>query len=134
MDNSLDQFEPLTFEFVPTLRQLMPSTGGLPGVKYGLLAVHNQKTAQNEGWGATTTSKIFTIKGPKGQVDVVLACKGDPVRGMSPAGGARVFLIDQDIYDVTGLDAVEDQEPVPEKSEPISEKPAKADPFDSLPS
>ncbi len=100
IDHSYDDS---TYDHVPTLRELMPTNAGLPGVHYGLVAVANQRAAQDEGWGSVTGSRVLSIVGPKGKLDVVLACQGNPVRGLDPNAGARRLYLDDDIYNITGL-------------------------------
>lgn len=90
-------------DHIPTLRELMPKTAGLPGVKYGIVALVNQKAAQDSGWDGVADQRIFTIEGPKGSTDAALICNGEPAEGMSPDSGARRLYLDQDLYRLTGL-------------------------------
>lgn len=92
-----------TYDHIPTLRELMPGNAGLPGVTYGIISVVNQRPAQDEGWGAIVSGKVFTLVGPKGECDVILGCKGSPLRGINPNAGARKLLLDDTIYTMTGL-------------------------------
>lgn len=94
---------PYTYDHVPTLKELLPTTGGLPGVKYIQLCTTNAKAGQDGGWGPVENAKIFTITGPKGSSDILLACKGTPIRGASTQEGARTMSLDEDIYKLTGL-------------------------------
>ncbi len=94
---------PYTYDHVPTLKELLPTTKGLPGVKYIQLCTTNAKAGQDGGWGPVENAKIFTITGPKGSSDILLACKGNPIRGASTQEGARVMNLDEDIYRLTGL-------------------------------
>ena len=93
-----------TYEFthVPTLRELLPQTAGIPGVKYAQVCAANAKIAQDEGWGPVHGAKLFTINGSKGSSDMLLACTGNPIPGASPHSGARVMVLDHDIYRLTG--------------------------------
>jgi hypothetical protein len=92
-----------TYDHVPTLRELMPTNAGLPGVTYAIICTANAKVAQDEGWGSVERSKVFTITGPKGSADCILACQGTPIRSLDTHSGARRVLLDDDIYHLTGL-------------------------------
>lgn len=94
---------PYTYDHVPTLKELLPTTGGLPGVKYIQVCIFNAKVAQDDNWGPVENAKLFTITGPKGSSNILLACKGTPVRGASTQEGAREMSLDEDIYKLTGL-------------------------------
>ncbi len=94
---------PYTYDHVPRLRELLPQDGGRPGVKYAQVCSANAKAAQDDGWGPITDAKMFTISGPKGQCDMLLACQGKPIQGASAQEGARTMVLDHDIYRLTGL-------------------------------
>ena len=125
-----DAYEKYTYTYVPTLRELMPGNAGLPGVTYGIIAVENQRPAQDAGWGAVVNGKVFTLKGPRGAADVILGCQGEPINGMSPNSGARKLLLDNTIYDKTGLWVGELPEGFapPEPEKPAAKAPVKATP------
>ena len=101
--DNLASGSPYVYDHVPTLRELMPSTAGLPGVIYSLVCLQNAKDAQDAGWGSVEGAKFFSITGPRGTVSMVLACKGTPIRGASPKSGARRLLLDLDIYRMAGV-------------------------------
>ena len=120
-----EQLERYTYDHVPTLRELMPTNGGLPGVQYGLVCVHNQRHAQDAGWQGVEKAKVFTIASDQGSVDMILACQGTPVRGMSPDMGARKMFVDEDVYRLTGLWPSADTpklEDAPQQTTPTSKK------------
>lgn len=93
---------PYTYDHVPTLKELLPSNGGLPGVEYMQVCDLNGKEAQDQGWGPVRDAKMFTIEGPKGSANIILACKGEPIAGASTQEGARMMYLDENIYGLTG--------------------------------
>ena len=96
--------KPYTYSKIPTLEQLLPNTGGLPGVKYAIVSTSNMRKAQDDGWERLSgNQKIFTIKGPSGVVDCELFGKGEPMRGIDVSAGRRVCMIDKSIRDATGF-------------------------------
>ena len=119
----LDPHAPYTYHGVPSLRQLMTRTGGVPGVAYLQCAVANLKRAQNEGWGRIEgrAQRVYTIVGPKGQVDCELYCQGTPIPGQGTDSGARRCEVDLEIYNLTGLD---EEEPTEQNTKPV-DKPMK---------
>lgn len=94
---------PYTYDHVPRLRELLPQDAGRPGVKYAQVCSSNAKSAQDDGWGPVAGAKLFTINGPKGHCDMLLACQGNPIQGASSQEGARMMVLDHDIYRLTGL-------------------------------
>ncbi len=94
---------PYTFDHVPSLKELLPKTAGVPGVKYMQVCSINAKPAQDEGWGPVEGAKMFTIEGPGGYSHMALACKGTPVPGASDKDGARIMNLDRDIYRLTKI-------------------------------
>lgn len=94
-------------DFIPTLRQLMPQTGGIPGFSYAQVIVSNLTKLQNDPdatWYKTKDLEdAYTIKGPKGSADVVLCCTGKAIPGQDPSAGARICWVDQSILNRTGL-------------------------------
>lgn len=98
---SLASLQPYVYDHVPTLRELLPTNGGVPGIEYIQVVTDNARPAQDAGWLLVDGAKIFSIQNPNDpdlKVDVILACKGQPVRGASPHEGARVMNLDHDIY------------------------------------
>jgi len=92
------------FDHVPTLRELLKETAGLPGVTYAQVCAHNAEEAQAQGWGSVQMKyQFYRIVGPQGTVGMTLACKGSPIPGMGPHSGARRMLVDDDVYAKTGL-------------------------------
>ena len=99
-----DAPRPNTFDHVPDLRELLPKTGGIPGVLYAQVSISNARKAQDEGWGDMHGNlAIYTITGPSGTVDCKLVCKGKPIPGQGSGSGARVCLADDTIYQLTGI-------------------------------
>ena len=94
---------PYVYDHVPRLRELLPKDAGRPGVKYAQVCSANAKAAQDAGWGPIAGAKMFTIHGPKGHCDMLLACQGKPIQGASSQEGARTMVLDHDIYRLTGL-------------------------------
>jgi hypothetical protein len=111
------------YDHIPTLKELMPTTAGIPGVEYAQVATTNIRMAQDLGWGRICgNQKVYTITGPKGSVDCELYCKGTPIIGEDHKAGRRVCMVDKDIRAKTGLDrtyskGVENPREVHEESE-----------------
>lgn len=92
------------YDHVPNLRELLPTTAGIPGVQYAQVSVTNLRKAQDEGWVKISgAQKLYTINGPSGKVDCELYAKGKPIPGQGVTSGARICYIDKDIYAKTGL-------------------------------
>ena len=95
---------PYTYDHIPQLGELMPSTGGIPGVLYLQCTVGNLRTAQDQGWGGIVGgSRVYTIVGPTGSADMHLLCKGTPIPGGDPSSGARKCVVDAAVEELTGL-------------------------------
>jgi hypothetical protein len=95
---------PFTFDHIPQLRELMPTTGGIPGVTYLQCTLGNLRKAQDKGWGGIVGgSKVYTVVGPKGSADLHLLCKGKPIPGGDIHSGARKCFVDDLVEDMTGL-------------------------------
>ncbi len=97
----------LSFDHIPSLRELIPDTGGTPGYEYAQVALANAKRAQDAGldppWRPVPGAQFYTITGPKGSIDLMLLRRGSPIRGLSPQSGARQCYIDKAVYSQTGL-------------------------------
>lgn len=103
MDTEVAQ-KPYTYTKIPRLKQLLPRTGGLPGVEYAIISTSNMRKAQDLGWERLAgAQKIFTIEGPKGNADCELFGKGAPIRGMDTLAGVRRLSIDPEVRKVTGF-------------------------------
>ena len=98
----------ITFGYVPTLGPgtgtLMPRTGGVAGVEYAQVCTHHIVKAKKWGWGPIVDAEPYVIEGPSGDAEVVLLCKGEPIRGASSLGGAQICRIDREIYTLTGYE------------------------------
>ena len=114
MNNSPTPTPDYTYrDHIPQLRELMPKTGGVPGVKYLQCTLGNLKLAQDDGWGNIVGgSKVFTIVGPKGSADMHLLCKGEPLPGGDVHSGVRECVVDAKVEDLTGLWVSGPPEPV----------------------
>lgn len=122
--------EERTYDQIPSLRDLMKRTGGLPGIIYAQVAMKNVTDAQAGRWpdpdsrlddllfslihpvrrgrGKPRFSAIggisaYRITGPKGSADVVLMGSGARVPGLDPKNGRRRQIVDPDICTLTGL-------------------------------
>lgn len=113
---AIEPNRPYTYDgHIPQLRELMPTTGGVPGVTYLQVTVGNQRTAQDTGWGDISGgSRVYTIVGPKGIADMRLMCKGKPIPGGDTMSGARKCVVDAKVEDLTGLLITKPKEPEPE--------------------
>ena len=91
---------------IPTLLQLMPETGGVPGVEYLQCSTQRLRRAQDEGWVRMHggRQKVYTIVGPKGRCDCELYARGNPIVGQSHDSGARNCEVDLEIYQITGIE------------------------------
>lgn len=102
-------YRPYTYDHIPQLPELMPSTAGRPGVEYLQCCVHHLREAQDveekDGgpWGHILGgSKVYTITGPKGSADMHLLCRGDPIPGGDPKSGVRNCVVDAAVEELTG--------------------------------
>ena len=66
------------YDHLPSLKELMPSTGGVPGIEYLMVSTTNLRRAQDEGWLRSSGSeqRVFTLEGPAGRVDCELYSRG----------------------------------------------------------
>ena len=107
----------ITFGYVPTLGPgtgtLMPRTGGVTGVEYAQVCTHHIVKAKRDpdgSWGPIVDAEPYVISGPDGDAEVVLLCKGEPIRGASSLAGAQICKIDREIYTLTGFKDPDDVE------------------------
>jgi hypothetical protein len=108
---------PYTYDHIPQLKELMPTTGGVPGVTYLQCTVENRRIAQDDGFfNDTATTEIYTIVGPNGTADMDLLCRGKPIPGGCTKSGARKCMVDARVEELTGLYV--NGPPPEEKSEP----------------
>ena len=92
------------YNHVPNLKELLPNTGGIPGVQYAQVSTENLRKAQDEGWlKISGAQKLYTIIGPSGKVDCELYAKGKPIPGQGSGSGKRICWVDGVIYSKTGL-------------------------------
>ena len=88
---------------------LLPRFGGKPGYVYLQCPVTRQREAQDDTkwkWQPVRDTRIYTIRGPLGQIDCVLLCSGKAIPGTDHQANKRVHYLDPDISEVTGLDGV----------------------------
>jgi hypothetical protein len=110
-----DEPQSYIYHEIPTLDQLLPSTGGIPGVEYAQITTDNLRRAQDEGWSKLTGRQmVYTIEGPNGRVDCELYGRGKPIPGQGTRSGRRRCWVDPEIRRVTGLGLVEIPQPEPE--------------------
>lgn len=108
MTNETADESVITFGYIPTLGPgpgtLMPRTGGVAGVEYAQICTQHIVKAKRDGYGPIVDAEPYVIEGPDGEAEVVLLCKGTPIRGASSLGGAQICRIDRDIYVLTGFE------------------------------
>jgi hypothetical protein len=115
------------YDHIPTLNELMPQTGGIPGVTYAQIATHNLSKAQDAGYGKVSGKQlVYTIQGPNGVADCELYATGQPIPGQDTTNGRRKCYVDIDIKRATGHGM--EPEPAPEPKAPKVAKTAKAKP------
>lgn len=85
-----------SFDHIPTLRELMPKTQGLPGVIYLQCAGQNTVKAEAEGWLKVHGARGYIITNPTTgkSLGVELLAKGTPMPGVSYMSGARQCMVD----------------------------------------
>ena len=94
---------PYLFDRVPTLEELLPQTGGRPGVTYAMVATSNLRKAQEQGWERLAgNTPIWTVEGPKGTVDFELWGRGKPIPGQDPNSSRCLCYVDKSIREDTG--------------------------------
>ena len=89
--------------------------GGLTGVQYCFVSGANQrkfaedKDEEGYAWSPIKDLPALTFAGPKGTVDtVVLMGRGDPVTGAGDGNGIRLWFVDIDIEERTGIPTSKD--------------------------
>ena len=122
-------YKPMTyiFDHVPFLKELLVKHRGVPGFQYLQCAVVNLRRAQDEGWLEVDNTVIYTIRGPKGEVDMKLLCRGKRIPGQPYDSGARLCFGDKTAEALTGLwinpeNHEDDPEEVEEESEEFGSK------------
>jgi hypothetical protein len=113
-ESTLTSNRPFVYYRIPQLRELMPKTGGLPGVTYLQCAVINLRKAQDDQWKRVVNSSTYTIVGPEGEIDCELLCKGRPIPGGDVFSGRRSCEVDTLIEEITRIPI--DPSVVPEPS------------------
>ena len=94
-----------TFNYVPQLRDLMPRTAGLPGMAYAQVCLHNVRNVLADTttqWYKVEGTDLYTIKGAKGEAEMMLVCTGKPIPGQDTHTGKRICWFDEDIQPLTG--------------------------------
>lgn len=107
-----------TFQHIPTLKELMPKTSGLPGVKYLQCAALNMARATREGWLQVHGAEPYIITNPSTgkELAVVLLAQGRAVPGVSYLSGGRECQVDLAIDELM-------TEPAPKSAVKAPEKP-----------
>jgi hypothetical protein len=95
--------------------------GGRPGVTYAYILSKNLNRAQKQGWAMLHRCPGFTVVGPKGQADMVIMGRDEPIEGASPESCANILLVDTEADNVTGLNGKEVIDPAPPAPEPDPE-------------
>jgi hypothetical protein len=120
METSEALSRPYTYDHIPELVELLPNTGGQPGLTYAQVCTHNARKAQDNGWKKVRGAKVYSIVTNKGIADMELLCKGEQAKGLDTKSGKRECLIDWAVQDLTGLcpnpkEAAKRNEPPKEK-------------------
>ena len=105
-------FENIIPKLGPSLRtdkhpSLLPIQGGRPGFVYYQCPISYLKLAQDDPqyrWSPVVNTSVYTIRGPKGQLDLQLLASGAPIRGSDHQSNQRILLLHPDVWEVTGLD------------------------------
>ena len=115
--------EKYVYDHIPTLKELLPEKRGLPGVEYAQVTTDNLWLAQQNDWSKLSgKQKLYTIRGPQGEVHCELYGKGKPIKGQSSKGGKRICWIDKLIKEKTGCGLKDVADPLPEPTpEPLAE-------------
>jgi len=95
-----------SYPFVPALKDLL-RTAGVPGVGYAQVCLHNLRNVLADkaaDWAQAGGVGVYTIKGPRGEAEVMLLCVGAPIYGQDPHSGSRICWYDEDIAKATGYD------------------------------
>lgn len=110
------------FDHIPSLRELMPTTGGTPGYEYAQVALANARQAQDAPldppWRPVPDARFYAVRGPKGTADVILLRRGTPIRGLDPQAGSRRCWVDKSILSQTGFNQEGSNAVVGEKPSP----------------
>lgn len=127
----IEQGEDSIFNHIPKLgpqmvaddhTSLLPLYGGIQGFTYYQCPLHYRRAAQDDGWLAIHGNKIYTIRGPKGQIDCELLARGARIFSSDSMASRRKMVIHPDIGGVTGLSmkdgfALSAEEPATERTE-----------------
>ena len=111
---------PYTYDHIPALKELLPNTGGQPGLEYAQVCTHNLRKAQDNGWSRVRGAKTYSIVTNEGIADMELLCKGKQAKGLDTHSGKRRCLVDWAVQDLTGLcpnlkEAAKRNEPPPKE-------------------
>ena len=105
--NAYAEKEPYAFDFVPELKDLLPETGGHPGLKYAVALLEHAPLFQNDPemrWSQDPNyPHVFKVTGPKGFIHLQLWRRGKIIQGASTQSGARECSYDKEIAVRTGL-------------------------------
>ena len=91
------------FNHIPDLRELLPKFRGRPGFEYLQCCLINLRRAQDEGWTEVDNTVIYIVQGPKGEANMKLMGRGQPIPGQPHNSGARLCVCDKTVEDLTGL-------------------------------
>ena len=123
-------------DHIPALRELMPRTGGLPGVVYAQILSSNLGKSDREHWKQVDNQRPYTITGPRGSAECLLVCHGKPDLSINPDSTFPHCAVDEGIVTLTGLVSTAtglsvEWDPTPEAPcpEPATPKTASSDAF-----
>lgn len=90
--------------YIPDLNDLMPKNGGLTGVEYAQICVHNLMKAQASGLLDVADTEYYLIIGPNGTVTMRLMAYADTPPVQPQQAGACECYLDPDVEKHTGLE------------------------------
>jgi len=94
------------FGFIPKLRHLLPVHHGIPGFHYLQVSKDNIWRAEQDGWERVDNSVMYVISGPKGDAYMILYTRGRSIPGQPISSGRQIELVDNDVYEITGLENI----------------------------
>ena len=118
--------EEYVYDHIPTLKELLPASGGRPGVQYAQVTSERLWLAQKSEFRKVSGAQMmYTIRGPKGEVHCELYGEGRPIKGQGSKSGKRICWLDTLIREKTGLLRPNEKPPieVAPRLVPTEEKP-----------
>ena len=96
--------EPRAFNCIPNLSEMLPEHQGLPGFTYLILDTSSQYPLEQLSWLQVEGTVTGIIKGPEGESQFRLYCRGNYIPGESPFSSKRSVHLDCKVLQATGLD------------------------------